>query len=212
MFLRIKYLQKLALGSIELYYSYYCAWCFLPAEMDGSLPRCRTQTENELQIPTGCRRKSDRAFGSFVSSVSSRALARARRAFVVFSARETGEAQAGVQQAQVGARRGGHRLHQRQKQTFQQEDQACVRQVYGGNQTKPREGDGPLRRVFCFRSVLSLLLFTGNNRAVCLAKFTVRGGRLSWIGSGVCCVPNANDAWVVLLFSVLVLGEARFEI
>lgn len=55
-----------------------------------------------------------------------------------------GETEGSVQPAALGARRGGHRLHQRQEQALQQEDQARVRQVHRGNQAEPREGDGPL--------------------------------------------------------------------
>ena len=56
-----------------------------------------------------------------------------------------GEAQGSIQQAQRGAQRGGHRLHQRQKQALQQEDEEGVRQVHRGDQTKHRAGNGALR-------------------------------------------------------------------
>lgn len=58
---------------------------------------------------------------------------------LLFLVRKTGEAEGGIQPAQVRAQRRRHRLHQRPQQALQQEDQARVRQIHGGDQAKPRE-------------------------------------------------------------------------
>lgn len=73
-----------------------------------------------------------------------------------------GETEGSVQQAALGARRGGHRLHQRQKQALQQEDQARVRQVHRGNQAEPREGNGPLTTI-----IMELTLYI----TLCIKKY-----------------------------------------